>query len=187
MSFFEYTSVMVAVVLALGIARILSAVGELLVERRSTRAYWVHGLWLFFYFLLHLRIWWGYWDVRDSPPTLLPAFIFMLLGPALAYLGAYLLVPGHFPDDADAHFYAVRKPFFGIGLTSLLVALATPTVLGYQMPLGFSAGAGIGLLPLTLGLASANRRLQGAVVVLVFTSFVANFMSRMVAGAFTPG
>ena len=124
MSFFEYTSVMVAVILALGIARILGAVGELLVERRSTRTYWVHGLWLVFYFLLHVRIWWSYWDIRDTPPTLLPAFIFMLLGPALAYLGVYVLIPGSFPDDADAHFYAVRKPFFGIGLVTTVVTVA---------------------------------------------------------------
>ena len=55
MTFFEYISVMVSVILALGIARLLGGLGELLVRRASKRTYWVHSLWMLLYSLLHIR------------------------------------------------------------------------------------------------------------------------------------
>ena len=57
MSLFEYVSVMVSVVLALGIAQILKGIGAFLVARDRRRAYWSHTIWLAFLTLYHVLIW----------------------------------------------------------------------------------------------------------------------------------
>ncbi|MDX1396448.1 MAG: hypothetical protein R3195_18850 [Gemmatimonadota bacterium] len=46
MTFFEYISVMVSVLLALGIARMLGGLGAPLVHRRAKSTYRVHTLWI---------------------------------------------------------------------------------------------------------------------------------------------
>jgi hypothetical protein len=185
-SFFEYVSVMVSVILALGVARILGGFGELLVKRDSARTYWVHTLCIVFYFLFHIRIWWAYWDLRDAPPTNLAVFMFMLVPPAIAYLGTYVLLPGGFPSDADKHFYDVRKVFYALGFVAVGTAMASPSILGYDMPVEFYLGNSLGAVFNLLGFVSANRRVQAFIVIVSLVAFVASLLPRFQAGAFTP-
>lgn len=186
MSFFEYTSVMVSVILALGISRILGGLGQLLAKGESLRPYWVHSLWLLFYFLFHVRVWWAYWDLRETPPTNLLIFLFMLVSPALGYLGTYVLLPGGYPEDADDHFYKVRRPFFVVGLLAIVTASASPVILGYSVPAAYFVGNGFGFGVAALGLLSRSRRVQGFVALASVVGFSASLLMRMTAGAFTP-
>lgn len=185
MTFFEYLSVVVSMILALGIARILSGLGQLILHRSAT-TYWLHSLWVLFYLLIHIRIWWAYWDLRDAPPTDLVRFIFMLIGPAAAYLGAYVLLDGSFPERADEHFYRIRRPLFLINLVGVLSASATPWVLGYEMPATFFAANGFSVALLSLGFASADRRLHSVIGPACLLSFLSSFLLRLAAGAFAP-
>jgi len=180
-SFFEYISVIVSVILALGIARVLGGLGELLVARREKKTYWVHSVWIAFVFLMHIRIWWSYWDVAAAPSTNLLVFLFMLVGPAAAYLSAYVLLPGGFPSDADQHFYATRRPFFLLGLVLAVYAALTPPVLGYQTPSGLYAGATLAIGVNVIALLTADRRVHSVIALVSLVGFSLSFLNRLTA------
>jgi hypothetical protein len=46
MGAFEYLSVLISIILALGMTRVLGGVGEMLQARSLRRIYWVHALWI---------------------------------------------------------------------------------------------------------------------------------------------
>lgn len=181
MSFFEYISVIVSVILALGIARVLGGLGDLLVARREKKTYWVHSVWIAFVFLMHIRIWWSYWDVAAAPSTNLFAFLYMLIGPAAAYLSAYVLLPGGYPNDADRHFYATRKPFFALGIVLAVYAALTPLILGYASPAGLYAGAAFGTAINVVGLCTENRRVHSVIAIVSLVGFSLLLLSRLTA------
>jgi len=46
MGAFEYLSVLISIILALGMTRVLAGVGEMLQARSRHRIYWVHVIWI---------------------------------------------------------------------------------------------------------------------------------------------
>jgi hypothetical protein len=46
MAAFEYLSVLISIILALGMTRVLAGVGEMLQARSHRRIYWVHAIWI---------------------------------------------------------------------------------------------------------------------------------------------
>jgi hypothetical protein len=187
MSLFEYVSVMVSVVLALGVAQILTGVGAFLVARDRPRAYWLHGVWLAFLTLLHVQVWWVFWDLRSRPPDTILAFVFTLLGPALAYLPTYVLLEGRFPQDAREHFYRVRRPFFALVIAGTTYQFLTPWVQDYSLPVSYRAGALLAVGAAATGFLTENRRVHGVIGAGFLLSMVWVFALRFNVGAFTPG
>ncbi len=51
MGAFEYLSVLISIILALGMTRVLAGVGEMLQARSRHRIYWVHVIWIVNLFL----------------------------------------------------------------------------------------------------------------------------------------
>ena len=51
MGAFEYLSVLISIILALGMTRVLAGVGEMLQARSRRRVYWVHAIWIINVFL----------------------------------------------------------------------------------------------------------------------------------------
>jgi hypothetical protein len=51
MAAFEYLSVLISIILALGMTRVLGGVGEMLQARSLRRIYWVHAIWIINLFL----------------------------------------------------------------------------------------------------------------------------------------
>src|SRR6266478_5009930 len=51
MNAFEYLSVLISIILALGMTRVLAGVGEMLQARSRRRLYWVHAVWVVNLFL----------------------------------------------------------------------------------------------------------------------------------------
>ena len=186
MSLFEYVSVMVSVVLALGIAQILTGIGAFLVAQERPRAYWLHGVWLTFFTLLHVNAWWYFWDLRSRPPDTILAFVFTLLGPALIYLPTYVLLEGRFPSNAREHFYRVRRPFFALCIAGTTYQLLNPWVQGYVVPASFRAGALLAVGGAAAGFFTENRRAHGVIGVSFLLSMVWVFAVRFQVGAFTP-
>src|SRR5262249_28631394 len=45
---FEYLSVLISIILALGMTRLLGGVGEMLQARSRPHVYWVHAIWIVF-------------------------------------------------------------------------------------------------------------------------------------------
>ena len=60
MDIFEYLSVAISIVLAMGLATLLRALRDVLAPARR---YWVHALWVLQVAFLHVQLWWAYWGL----------------------------------------------------------------------------------------------------------------------------
>src|SRR4029453_6335057 len=68
MGAFEYLSVLISIILALGMTRVLAGVGEMLQARSRHRIYWVHVIWIVNLFLYLVIAWWIFLPLA-RPPT----------------------------------------------------------------------------------------------------------------------
>src|SRR5437660_10248766 len=97
MSPFEYLSVLISIVLALGMTRVLTGVGEMLQASSHRQIYWVHVLWIVNLFLYLVVAWWIFYRWRNQQPWTFFLFVFVLVSPTILYLASVLL----FPLDGD--------------------------------------------------------------------------------------
>ena len=124
MNAFEYLSVLISIILALGMTRVLGGVGEMLQARSHRRIYWVHAIWIINVFLYLVIAWWIFYRWRNQQSWNFYLFVFVLISPTLLYLASMLL----FPREGDinrainykTHYYANHRAFF------ILFALFTP-------------------------------------------------------------
>ena len=93
MGAFEYLSVLISIILALGMTRVLAGVGEMLQARSQRRIYWVHAVWIVNLFLYLVIAWWIFYRWRDQKPWNFYLFLFVLISPTILYLASLLLFP----------------------------------------------------------------------------------------------
>lgn len=116
MDAFNYLSVLISIVLALGMTRVLQGVGEMLQARKRRHLYWVHIVWTVNLFVYLVVAWWIFYRWRNQQPWTFYLFVFVLISPTILYLASLLL----FPSEADldktvdykAHYYANHRAFF---------------------------------------------------------------------------
>ena len=124
MGAFEYLSVLISIILALGMTRVLAGVGEMLQARSQRRIYWVHVIWIVNLFVYLVIAWWIFYRWRDQQPWNFYLFLFVLISPTVLYLTSLLLFPRESDVNADidykAHYYANHRAFF------ILFALFVP-------------------------------------------------------------
>lgn len=171
MSDFEYASVVVSIVLALGIADILRFLADTFRESGGRRIYWVHLLWIIILFELHVEFWWRMWSFKDLV-TIGPSLGLVLLGPAMLFVTTRALLPVAASDADMQALYYRRKTLFFIMLALLnLWALALSPWGVAEVP---EEGAAIALslfafamLLFVACMLTSNRLLHSGVVVLV--------------------
>jgi hypothetical protein len=115
MDAFNYLSVLISIVLALGMTRILQGLGEMLQARSHRRIYWVHAFWVVNLFLFLVVAWWIFWRWRFEQQWTFFLFVFVLISPTILYLCSLLLFPRPGDDsvrDYRTHFYANHRAFF---------------------------------------------------------------------------
>jgi hypothetical protein len=118
MAAFEYLSVLISIILALGMTRVLAGVGEMLQARRHRRIYWVQVIWIVNLFIYLVIAWWVFYRWRNQQEWNFYLFVFVLISPTLLYLASMLLFPreGSTDESIDykAHYYANHRAFFAI-------------------------------------------------------------------------
>jgi hypothetical protein len=116
MSAFEYLSVLISIILALGMTRVLAGVGEMLEARSHRRLYWVHIIWTLNVFIYLVIAWWVFYRWRNEQTWTFFLFVFVLISPTILYLASLLLFPreGGVDESIDykTHFYANHRAFF---------------------------------------------------------------------------
>jgi len=124
MGAFEYLSVLISIILALGMTRVLGGVGEMLQARSHRRIYWVHAIWIINLFLYLVIAWWIFYRWRNQRPWSFLLFVFVLISPTILYLASLLLFPreseADLAVDYKTHYYANHRAFF------ILFGLFTP-------------------------------------------------------------
>jgi hypothetical protein len=122
---FSYLSVLISIVLALGMTRVLSGVGQMLRAESRRDIYWVHAVWVVNLFLFLVVAWWVFYRWRFEQQWTFFLFCFVLIAPTILYLAALLLFPAAEDatgsrEDYRKHFYANHRRFF------LLLSLFVP-------------------------------------------------------------
>ena len=134
MTQFEFISVAVSIVLALSVARLLTAAPHLLAPGRR---YWVHAVWAAILLPFHLGFWWVLWAYRDVDAWTFRGFAASMLTPALLYLTVTVLVsdgPGSVESWRE-RYYSRHRSFFCLFLAMLLSSpLRQFAVLGTPFP-----------------------------------------------------
>src|SRR5436305_4703317 len=144
MAAFEYLSVLISIILALGMTRVLGGVGEMLQARSHRRIYWVHAIWIINLFLYLVIAWWIFYRWRNQQPWTFFLFVFVLISPTVLYLASLLLFPRE--SDVDrAIDYKTRydenhRAFF------VLFALFTPVYIADSLLKGIPHFLGLGLV-----------------------------------------
>ncbi len=137
-SVFPFLSAMFAVLVALGIARLISALAYFATSRESANVYWVHGAWILFMLLLYIHLWWSLWDLRAVESWSYFKYLFLLLGPAVLYMASSLLIsPSGEGEgfDSHEHYFRVHRLFFtALAITTVWGMLLYPVFMGQRDP-----------------------------------------------------
>jgi len=114
---FSYLSGLTSIVLALGLARLLTGFGRVLQARGSVKNYWVHLVWGFNLFLYIVLIWWILFRWQGWVEWNYFLFLFLLASPIVTFLQAVLLFPESVEQDRDLkqYFFHNRRWFFVLG------------------------------------------------------------------------
>jgi hypothetical protein len=116
MNAFEYLSVLISIILALGMTRVLAGVGEMLQARSRRHIYWVHAVWIVNLFLYLVIAWWIFYRWRSQQEWTFFLFVFVLISPTILYLASILLFPSESAADQSidykTHYYANHRAFF---------------------------------------------------------------------------
>ncbi len=126
MSFFEYVTVFLSILLALAVADVLAGLGRLIREREHVRTYWVHIAWMLIMILAITQSWWAIWSVRTHDLTNFFEFLLLVTPRLIWVLVCFLLSPpiarGEPFDLRDYYFRHIRWitvlssiALFGIG------------------------------------------------------------------------
>lgn len=187
MTLFEYLSVAVSLVLALGLTHLLANLRAVV---EPTRRYSVHALWVAWLLGQHAMIWWAFWDFHAKPSWTFFSFLYALLGPGLLYICSTVLVPRLTTDAIqwEDHFYRVRRGFFGAALLFGLWAVFLTWLLGglpWVHPYRVMQAAAIAAL--VVGFASERRRIHPALVVVSLGVLLVAMLLRLHPAAFSPG
>jgi len=123
MSQFEFISVAVSLVLALGVTRLLEGLPLL---AQSKNRCWLHWFWCVQIGINFALTWWIFWNYRGVEDWNLLKFLLILIYPALSFVVAATLIPKNADTDTDWHnyFYGIRHTLFG----TLGIAMAAQAV-----------------------------------------------------------
>ena len=114
-SAFPFLAVMFAVLMGIGVVRLITAFGELIKRRTQIRPYWLHGAWLLLLLLLFFHVWWSFWDFRRATDWNYLTYLFLLVGPVALFTATTILIPDLGSEaafDSRSYYFRVHRGFF---------------------------------------------------------------------------
>ena len=163
MSHFEYISVFVSIILALGVARLLDGIGPAF--RSDGRSLVLIG-WMIQKFLNIVLWWWILWAGLNVEWNL-GLFVYEMVVPIVLYLQCKALTTpsSTSPDDWGARFEEIRAIFFVGNLVLVTSVLMVPILFPTVQMMTSSVPALILLLVIAVvGIASPHPRVQGVLI-----------------------
>lgn len=182
MSLFEYLTVAVSIVLALGLVRLVDGLRS--ASDGATR-YWVHLGYIINLVATHLFLWWTLWYYQEGVNWNFARFVYVFLGPLILYFLASTLIPDN-PSSVSSwrdHFYRGHRLFFLV-CGVLIVHQALSTILLRAVPPKRDSwpGLALGVALSLVGASSKSERIHSFLVV----AFTVAFLFGAVAVVFRP-
>jgi hypothetical protein len=122
---FEYVTVLIAIVLGMGITKLVSGLTSLVHHSERVKLYWPHLILIMLVLIIHVQEWWNTYSMLNYRWRL-PVFLFIILYPVNLYVLARVLFPLNFRAkviDLKAFYYNNfrRIYLFGISLDVLAI------------------------------------------------------------------
>ena len=185
MNQFDFLSVLVSIIIALGLTHLISSAAQLIRRRGRVQMHYPTLVWMAVLFLLQIQIWWAEFYRREFTHWNFFGFLLYLLIPILISTLGYLLVSGIELElepefDLEREYYHNRRWFFGILGSVVVISLVEDAVrtgtLRFELNaavrlvllLGAIAGFGIQAKRAQLGIAVAFLALLLAYIGLFF-------------------
>ncbi len=142
---FDYLSVILAIVLGLGIAHLLTAAARLIRNPSQVSVWYAPSLmWAAMLFIVILQHWWSEYGRRMVLHWSFLAYLATVLIPTVLYLLAYLVLPSFEqgrPVDLRADFHRIRPWFFSLILLLLVLTEVQEYAITGSVSLGLDFGA----------------------------------------------
>lgn len=133
---FEYTMVLISIILGLGITTILSGLAEYIRHAGLFKIYVPHFIWILLVFVLHVQEWWENYALMSITAWKLPLFLFILLYPINLYILAHLLFPSPQQQGTDSKTYYLEnypKLFVSAIVLDVLSIIHNVTIAGWYL------------------------------------------------------
>jgi hypothetical protein len=170
-SVFEFVATLYSIVIALGIARILSGYVALIEHRKEVHNLPLFVIWLSMLLLVHIVWWFSLWNRSDALSFTLFQAILTFHVPAFLFIACGLLIPGESALETITERYnKLRVPFlicFSIvfipGPLLAGIAISDWSIAMYLVPIG---------VLLLVGTVSSNIRLQYTVALSAMVTYL---------------
>ena len=176
MSEFEFSTVLVSVVLAIAIAEILATWGRMIRRRQHVRPYWVHVGWMALMLLLAIENWVGFWSFRGRPGWSFFEYVLMLIPSLALVVLTFVLCPDlstERSENLEQYFYQNSSWIFGLASIYLVSLMVTYSLLRgdpWVGPLNLIRVVALSAV-LTLSV-TKSRKVHGAALTACFGLFV---------------
>ncbi|MEL7536912.1 MAG: hypothetical protein AAFZ58_02625 [Pseudomonadota bacterium] len=171
---FEYVMVIVAIIIGLGITRILTGIAGLIQHRATVKAYWVHLVWVTAIFLFMVELWWGWWGLRGTSEWRYLDYFPLFFTPIVLYILSALAFPD-FPDkdrlDIRDYYYANHRWFFSIFALYPITLFVSESLLGPQSVLSWQNYVRLGILAVLVLCAIIRNAVFHVIVALLLLAF----------------
>ena len=176
MNIFEYVVTINAIVLGVGIARLLDGVGRFIAGVDKPKAYWLHLLWVLYTFLYVVFFWWWEFRLGSVSPWTFQLYLFFIFYAVVLYLLCVLLFPSGASDFFKQHF-ASRQWFFGLWTLVRLIDILDSRLKGSEYFASLGPGywiySTVNIVIFAVLWRSTNERLHvaGGIVALTYQLF----------------
>jgi hypothetical protein len=133
---FEYVTVLVAIILGMGLTKVVSGLASLVQHSEKVKVYWPHLVLVILIFILHIQEWWNTYSLLNYKWRL-PIFLFIILYPVNLYVLARILFPASFRSnviDLKAFYFDnFRRIYLFITLAAILSILNNLFIAGITL------------------------------------------------------
>lgn len=126
MSQFEYLSVLVSIVLALGMSEIMICWARMIQHRDQIQFSALHLFWSGFIMLMMVQFWWGFWQFGVVDNWSMLDLLHVLFETATLVMAALIMLPGRqIPENLDLEQFYFKhcRIFFILALLTVLSLL----------------------------------------------------------------
>jgi len=172
---FNYVCVMISIVLGLGLTQLFAGIGNLVQIRRRVKLYWLHSLWVLLLIVLHLHVWWSFWNIRGVAVWTYATFVYVLIGPAALVIASHIIIPELLEGriDVQRHYFDTSPLFFGIlnvGAAWFMFLEPIMGVRSFFVPIRFLQAAGV--VGFGCCSASKDKRVHAIAIVVIFVALM---------------
>ncbi|NOS57489.1 MAG: hypothetical protein HOP37_14710 [Cyclobacteriaceae bacterium] len=129
---FEYVTVPIAIVLGMGITRLVSGLTSLVHYSERVKLYWPHLILILLVLIIHVQAWWDTYSMLHDRWRL-PVFLFIILYSANLYLLVSILFPPKFRGkviDLKVFYYDNFRRIYLFGISLDVLAILKNFIIG---------------------------------------------------------